>query len=162
MKTETIKFCEEGLIAERSKQRSLSIELVKLLLVQEDVKAPVDASKLLNALARRARDISGAIQSRALLALADILEGGIIPVGESLLAPGALQPTLRSRRSTDSLTSLGSECSNKTTNSNITKGNCYNISLPGMLAIRNFAKRRSNRTIYFFGSRSNRTIRKSG
>ena len=36
-----IKFCEGGLSADKTKQRSLSIELVKLLLVQQDVKGRV-------------------------------------------------------------------------------------------------------------------------
>ena len=36
-----IKFCEGGLSADKTKQRSLSIELVKLLLVQQDVKGGV-------------------------------------------------------------------------------------------------------------------------
>ena len=118
-----IDFAFLALKSEKVRQRSLAIELVKILLLQEtlnDVK--VDPSTLLNALAGRTRDVSNIVQARALTALSVLLEGSNITAGESILAPGALQPSFRKRNERESIDSRQSLSSQMTTASDADAG----------------------------------------
>ena len=91
-----IDFGTTALNSEAILQRVLAIELVRRLLVEENIKdVAIDPSELVHALARRARDVSPAVQAGALSSLSELLEGTQIAIGESILAPGALQPSMR-------------------------------------------------------------------
>ena len=88
---------------------------------QDDLKMSTDeSSKLLSGMMARVRDISSNVQCRALMYCAELLQGQMANVNESLMAPGRLQPSvlrrysMASRRSTCSATSSTSQL---TTNS---------------------------------------------
>ena len=91
--------------------------LVKAImsLYENECKLSADImSSLLSSMIARTRDTSTNVQCRALLYVAELFQGQMANINDSLLAPGGLQPTHLQRRSTSSVRSAASDL---TTNS---------------------------------------------
>ena len=85
---------------------------------QEDLKLTADESSvLLSGMMARVRDVSANVQCRALMYCAELLQGQMANVNESLIAPGRLQPSVLRRYSMASRRSTCSSSSQVTTNS---------------------------------------------
>ncbi|CBY25039.1 unnamed protein product [Oikopleura dioica] len=119
---EIIKFAEQGISTKKINQRVLSVDLVKRILYQipsQELQEKVDSSRLFCKLAKRCRDSNNTVAARALFALAELLEGCLLGPTDSLMAPGALQPSILRRFSTapSSRLSIATTSSGMTTNS---------------------------------------------
>ena len=121
---EIVKFAEKGIATKRINQRVLSVDLVKRILYQiptQELSEKVDSSRLFCKLAKRCRDSNNTVAARAMFALAELLEGCLLGPTDSLMAPGALQPSYL-RRSTvlSNRLSIATTTSGVTTTSDMT------------------------------------------
>ncbi|CAG5098717.1 Oidioi.mRNA.OKI2018_I69.XSR.g15913.t1.cds [Oikopleura dioica] len=126
-----ISFIKKNMETKKVSQRALSVGVLKRILYHipsQELQEKVDASMLFSKLARRCRDSNHTVAARAMFSLAELLEGCILGPTDSLMAPGALQPSYLRRLSTATANRLSVATSQvSTTSSNMTTNSLFGI-----------------------------------